>query len=268
MKRLLLALMLGLLPLSAGAALIHHWPLSDNAANTTVDNTVGADGTLEGGDNTSAKTTAGPGGSITAGFDFNGSDDAVDISAASVSFASGTAFSVSLWFNADGVATGRLMGRDADDNGIILKTADTTIRVGVQGSAVNYTVGAMGTTNWHHLLVTRTAGNSVRVFLDTVESSSGAQSLAGLFAPLNIGLRGPGNFSDGPIAGVKIFDSDESANVASLYAEGTASSVVNPLNRSIPGNALDPMRELSRFRQYKHILTHADLFALLLGNRP
>jgi hypothetical protein len=210
-------------------ALIQHWKLDDNAASTTVVATVGTNGTLLGGDNTSAKTVAGPGGSITSGFDLNGTDDAVDISGAGISFATSTAFSVSFWAKFD-LSTGRMVGNSsALTVNRVAKSADTTIIVANSaGTNVSFTVASLGTTIWRHVLVTRTTGNSVRVFVDGVESSSGAQSMTGTFAPNRLGVQGS-TFHDGKLAQVKIFDSDESANVATLYAEGVSGGVVIPV---------------------------------------
>lgn len=204
-------------------ALIQHWPLNDNAASTTVVATVGTNGTLNGGDNTSAKSVAGPGGSITLGFDFNGTDDAVDISAAAVSFATSTAFSVSFWAEWD-LTTGRAIG-DSSSSSInrINKTTDTAIILANSvGTTVTFTVPSLGTTAWCHVLVTRTSGNSARCFVNGVESSTGALALTGTFAPNRVGSTTA--FMDGKLAQVKIFDSDESANVAALYAEGQSAT--------------------------------------------
>ncbi len=214
--------------------LVQHWKCDDNAASTTVVATVGTNGTLEGGDNTSAKTVAGPGGSITAGFDLNGTDDAITIAASGISFATSTAFSVSFWAEWD-LSTGRVMGRSDGLTSRIAKTTDTNIAwVNSTGTAVNFTVPSLGTTAWCHVLITRTTGNSMRCFLNGTESSSGAQSAAGTFAPTYLG-RQSSNFHDGKFAQVKIFDSDESANVAALYAEGvTSGTAYDETGKALP----------------------------------
>jgi len=198
-------------------ALIKHLKLDDNAASTTVVATVGTNGTLEGGDNTSAKSVAGPGGIITLGFDLNGVDDAIIISG--VTFINGDAFSVSFWAEWD-LAIGRPLGETGGLINRILKVDDTTIRV-TNGAGVSsdFTVASMGTSNWCHILITRTSGNSMRVFLNGVESSTGALTRDGAFVPTRIG-RQTANYHDGKLAQFKIFDTDESANVAALYAEG------------------------------------------------
>lgn len=200
-------------------ALIQFWPLNDNAASTTVAATVGTNATLAGGDNTSAKTTAGPGGSITLGLLLNGSDDHINFAASSVSLPG--LMSGSIWFKRTGVVA-RLIGAAITSVGRIFALNDTTIRV-VSPGGVNhdFTVPSMGTTNWHHLLVTRNGSDAVQVFLDGVESSTGDLTIAGTFAWDSIG-QSAGLFTNGHAAAqFKIFDSDESANVAALYAEGS-----------------------------------------------
>ncbi len=201
-------------------ALTQHWKLDDNAANTTVLATVGADGTLLGGDNTSAKRTAGPGGSIPFGFDLNGTDDAVSIVGLTV--VPNSAFSANAFANFDG-AGGPILGRDANDFTFIYKTNDTTITVSIGNSGfVSFTVPSLGTGRWNHVLVTRAATtNATRVFVNGVESSSGAQTVSNgsNTAFVRIGRRNT-LFLDGKVAQVKLFNSDESANAAALYAEG------------------------------------------------
>lgn len=209
--------------------LIAHWPLNDSAASTNVVATVGTNGTLEGGDNTSVKAVAGPGGIITAGFDLNGTDDAITIAASALSFANSTAFSVSFWAEWD-LSTGRPIGRSDGTTSRIFKSTDTTVLfINSVGTSVSFTVPSLGTSAWCHVLMTRTAGNSMRVFVNGVESSSGAQAAGGIFAPTYLG-RHSSFYHDGKIAQVKIFDSDESANVATLYAEGvSAGGVIIPV---------------------------------------
>jgi len=200
-------------------ALTQHWALADNAASTTVVATVGTNGTLLGGDNTSVKSAAGPGGSATLAFDLNGTDDAVDIAASAISFASGAACSFSAWFKLDGT-TGRIFGNSGGSNNNSIRiTADTTVIVRPTSTSLTFTVPALGTTAWHHILVTKTAGDSWRVFIDGVESVTGAQAGAVTMAVNRLGLATT-SFHDGKLAYCKVFDSDESANVASLYAEG------------------------------------------------
>lgn len=215
-------------------ALILHLPMDDNAASTTVVAAVGTNGVLEGGDNTSAKTTAGPGGIIAAGFDLNAVDDAINISANSLSFGSGSAWSMSGWCKSDGVVS-RFVGIAGGLTDRILKVNDTLIRINNNsGSNFDYTVASIGTTDWWHLLVTKTAGDSMRVFKNGVESSTSAQSFTGSFSPTYIG-RQTTNFHDGKLSYFKFFNSDESANAATLYAEGVTVAGGHPAVKRFGG---------------------------------
>jgi hypothetical protein len=231
MKRLFLVLLL----CSPASAQVQQWNLQDNAASTTVVAAVGTNATLVGGDNTSAKSSTGPGGSYALAFDLNGTDDGVDMSASALSYTSGQAWSISIWADFD-ASSGPLIGRTTQNPGIV-KSSDTVIQVR-DGSAntLSFTVPSMGTTSWHHFLITKTTGNSTRVFMDGAESSSGAQTLPATFAPQAIGYRN-GVFMDGKVSGVKVFADDQSANVAALYAEGFSSGgpiprVVNYYHRT------------------------------------
>jgi hypothetical protein len=204
--------------------LVQHWKLDDNAASTTVVATVGTNGTLNGGDNTSVKSVAGPGGSITLGFDMNGTDDSIDISGSSLSYADGVAFSVNAWAEWD-ASLGRIIGSTAGTTSSrIIKLDDTHIAVyNSAGSSVSFAVPSLGTSAWCHVLVCRAVTtNSVRCFVNGTESSSGALVLTGAFSPNELAKNGVASFHDGKLAQIKIFDSDESANVASLYAEGVS----------------------------------------------
>lgn len=206
-------------------ALTRHWKLDDNAASTVIVATVGADGTLEGGDNTSAKATTGPGASITAALDLNGTDDGIQVAA--ISFASGAEYSLSIWFKLDSSGVGFLWGLSTNaTNSSVRVTADTTIIVRQGATNSTFTVPALGTTNWHHCLVTKTTGDSVRLFLDGTESSTGALSNTATMAPNRIGRTSTG-FHDGKLAWAKVFNTDESANVATLYAEGVTSGFID-----------------------------------------
>jgi hypothetical protein len=201
-------------------ALLQHWACNDNAASTTVVATVGNNATLVGGDNTSAKTVAGPGGTIAAGLSLNGTDDYIDISGASLSFAGGVAFSVSGWMEFDAAGSSYLTGDSGTTAHRIFKQSDTNIRVTTLTGSSDFTVPSLGTSAWCHVLVARAVTtNSMRVFVNGVESSSGAQVRGGTLAPTTIGY-GSVPFSDMQVAQIKVYDSDESANVATLYAEG------------------------------------------------
>jgi hypothetical protein len=195
--------------------LLAHWPLNDNAASTTVVATVGTNGTLNGGD----KTLAGPGGSITAGLQMNGTDDYIDVASTGLVFASGDVWSVSWWAKrGDGVEQRWIGGTSfswikGNGGGSVQYTSGG-------GGSKNYTTPSQGTA-WHHFLMTHDASNNVRLWMDGTESSAGTQNQAGGYWAEQIGVVGGDQFSNAAFAQVKVFNSEESGNVATLYAEGS-----------------------------------------------
>ena len=94
---------------------------------------------------------------------------------------------------------------------------------------VNFTVATISAETWYHLFVTRTTGNSIRVWLNGTESSSGAQSGYGNFTIDTIGKADTIRYLNARVSQVRIFDSDESANVATYYDEGVDSGTPIPV---------------------------------------
>jgi hypothetical protein len=202
-------------------ALTQRWKCDDNAASTTVIATTGTNGTLAGGDNTSAITVVdGPGTALTRSLDLDGTNDTIDISASSISFASGAAWSISAWVKVDAFSSNlAILGLSgATTNRIQLQAAGTPVRVSLSSGDTDFTVSAVSTGAWHHVLVTHSAANALRVFLNGTESSTGAVTVAQTFAPTFIGRANAFRWN-GKVCDVRVYDSDESANVATIMAE-------------------------------------------------
>lgn len=197
-------------------ALTQFWKLDDNAANTTVVATTGTNAALGGGDNTSAKQTAGPGGDITWGFDLNGTDDYVDISGASID--NSGAFTLSFWIALDSTTNQYLFGRAASAFRYVLLNG-TNIQVGTNEDGADFTIPSLSLGTWYHVFITRDGSSNCRLWIDGTESVSGTQTLTG-FLTLDAIYRASTNFSNGKVSQVRYFNSDESANVATYYDEG------------------------------------------------
>lgn len=199
-------------------AAVQDWPLNDFAGDTVLGAAVGTAGVYQGGDFTNAKRVDGPGGLMTFGLDFNGTDDYGDISAAAVSFAPASPLSVSWWWRPDSTA-GIFLGRADANTSTVRQNTTTTILIQF-ASGHTFVVPTISMGAWHHGLMTKTAAGVIRVFVDGVESTSGPQSLAGeTFAPTTIGRRNL-SYNDGRLARVRIYDTDETANASAIYAEG------------------------------------------------
>jgi hypothetical protein len=205
-------------------ALLHHWKLDDNAASTTVVATVGTNASLLGGENTNTKQAGtGPGGLINSSFALDGIDDQIDISAAAFSRATTLPWSYSVWFKMNTIGAHGLIGVQSSSNSRVITQLDTQILVRITTS-VFFDVPTMSTGVWYHLLVTKNSSNQLRLFLNGTESTTGA--LAGgtsTFSPNRLGNGSLGGaWIDGSLAWAKLFNTDESSNVATLYAEGVS----------------------------------------------
>jgi hypothetical protein len=211
-----------LTPCVGQAAEIHPWPLNETSG-TTADNTIGADGTYT--RDASNTTTAGPNAGIPLGQDFvPASSDYVDISAASISFSSTTAWSYGVWFKADTTGNIAILGRSDNGTSSIRKFSDTEFRVfGSLSGPFSFTVAATGTTNWHFLLVTHATDGTTRCFVDAVEAGA-TQDIDQTFAPTFIGRVSTVTSWDGKLAWARFWNTDESANVAARYAERLVAS--------------------------------------------
>jgi hypothetical protein len=225
--------------------LLNHIAFGDSAANTTVTGTVGSNGALFGGDNTSAHRVAGPGFSIPYAFDFNGVDDYVYFGSG---FTVGTQVTLSAWIYLDAYATNAtwadygyriiIDSRDAgnaniDDSAMFLGVDGTSN--GVLTGGVNWdgtvpaanrclvTGSVVPLASWQHVLFT-VNGNTCKLYQNGVQSGTNTFTNVGIYDPATwvIGkFAAPtlNGYFDGRIAQVKIFDSDESANAFALYME-------------------------------------------------
>lgn len=201
---------------TASAALTHHWKL-DETTGTTAVATVGTDGAYA--RDASNTTAAGPpGGGIPKSQDLvTGSSDFVNISAASISFASGP-HSFSAWLRTDSGIM-RVCGQAATQNNGMIIWSGTTLQFRTNGPA-SFTVPTLDG-NWHHVVVTRDGSNNARCYIDGTESSTGAVSRIGTWAPTRLGFVFS-HYHDGPIAQVRIYDHAlDQTEVDALFAEAS-----------------------------------------------
>lgn len=245
--RYLLAILIALFPTVSQAAVLGYWKCDDNAASSTVVATTGSNASMIGGQNTNTKqASSGPGGSITYSFNCDGTDDGVY---APITRNYGQNFSISLWFKVTSLASEQALvvkPTDATHGITVVDSTTISVRCATTGT-VNFTVATMSTDTWYHLFVTRgNSGTDVRVWINGTESTSGTQIVAGAFSVSGWGnTTSFANDLNGGITQLRAFDSDESVNVATYYAEGVSSGSANtnPLSPSIPGTDADPLRK-------------------------
>ena len=165
-------------------------PSLDDAGNetTTLTDLVGAnDGTLANfaltGSTSNWVADTGAGG--VRALDYDGVNDLVDITRVDLT----ADFSVSLWFKTAAFSASRVLFGDATNAlpffGSLSSATMLTIRTNSSG-VIGWTVAAMATNVWHHVLVSRSSGN-MRVWVDGAESSSGSQATTGTFSFSRIG---------------------------------------------------------------------------------
>lgn len=211
------ALLLLLLVPSVASAQVLVMPCNDTGATATIDATTGADGTLSSG--TAADIdAAGPGGVWTGALDLGGTKSIT--LGTTLNVASGAELSVSVWskLNATGSASLALLGRTTNPNYI---ASSTTSNLRVRFGTTTIDIGHVQTTNWTHYLITKNTSDLVRVFINGSEVGSGQTNTA-TFNPTHVGTALSGSINhNGLIAGLELFTSDQSANVATLYAKGS-----------------------------------------------
>lgn len=181
---------------------------------------VGSNGTWN-GDTLTSTTGPKPTGLYPLANVFNGTNNYMTLP--SNSFGAGNDFAVTCWCEWD-ASTGIVLGQVAALSQAILKSSDTAIQVRDSTATTRtYAVPSLGTDNWCFLMVTRDTSNNVRVYINGTESSTGSQTLTGTFGTFTVGIRN-GTYLDGQVAGLKVYDDDQSANAASIYATENAST--------------------------------------------
>lgn len=201
-------------------SLIAHYKLNDNAANTTVVASVGVDGTLIGGDNTSVLSESGK---ISRALHFDGSADYVDISASPLdkTFASAQG-SICCWAKNDSSTPAGyqyIIGRNAagvNTGNIAIYLNDTTNKIGgfVEDTTTTHSAPAnnvLADTNWHHYILTWNS-TEVAFYVDGVKQSSpgtGTELSADASLGFAIGSRSDAGATqcwDGLIDDVRFYD--------------------------------------------------------------
>lgn len=227
--------------------LVGHWKLDDNAASTVVVGTVGGNGTLNGGDNTSAKTIAGPGGSLTAGLNFNGTDDYVALPVGTLLRNVG-ASSLACWIKTSATGDDRAVSVGTNTAGsvralIYFPAGLGQIRVGGRagdGEAFQSVTSVSNYNNnaWRHVAgVFNYASDSILIYVDgatvsttgtpsfTATSTSDTNPSHARIGSATGEAGATGSFWQGGLADVRIYSRALAAeDVADLYALGVSSS--------------------------------------------
>jgi hypothetical protein len=227
---------------AANAALNAQWLLQDNAASTTVVANVGTNGALTSAGNTSASTqTPGPGTLLLRALQFDGTNDYVNCTTSNTAVLTNKAVgTLSFWFKTSNAT--------ASDRRIVLVSTNAgagTVRASAglnsshqiavyaragdaESTQTKITTATYNDGNWHHVLaVINWAGDATTIYVDGVSvaqsgtiSFTGSASGSGNSAGVTIASANTsGAYFPGQLADVRIYDSNESANVAAIMAE-------------------------------------------------
>ncbi len=258
-------LLVALMPAFAGAANVAQWRLQDNAASTTVVATVGTDGTLTNAGNTSASTTTGPGGTLTAALTIDDTNDYISVTTGNTAATQNVGvLSLCAWVK-PGTDTGeRTMVYVQNASGTaradLSFQSNGAIRAGGRaGNAESFqsvtTSAEYDDGSWHHVLaVINYATDAITIYVDgSSVSTTGTPSFTATATTndaatdMRIGSRLGSSTTqlNAPIADVRIYNSDESANVATIRADGVTSSTARP--QVIISQLLAPQRAWQRF---------------------
>lgn len=209
--------LMGLGSHSADAALAGWWPMQDDAANKTVVDQSGNSitGTLQGGDNTSDKSTTGPNGWLAKAFAFNGTDDYVSLPGSSLNaFGNEFTFSCWCWVDSSLASSPVIFGQSNTNDAwhIELRIGDNSIGVFEPGTNVAISnASAFSDDEWFHLVYRRSGtGSGTHAFyvngVSVGLATDGSADFTNTTATKQIGQRGNSSqYLLGSQAGLSVF---------------------------------------------------------------
>ena len=151
--------------------------------------------------------------------------------------------SISAWFKTSSTSAQAIVSKDGEDPNrsflLFYSTSASTIRFVIfQGGSVNVTTSTSTVTdgNWHHVLAVND-GSDLKIYIDGVLEDTnvgGGGSIDNTSAEFHIGKkeRATGDFFNGVIDEVAVWNSDQSANASSIYNSGVPNDIssLSPLS--------------------------------------
>ena len=151
--------------------------------------------------------------------DFDGTNDYISISSTSFT---GT-FTMSSWVNVDDISSGRpIVGDTGNDNWFKIVDADTAgIRI-AGGTATEWDAGmTFSTGSWAYIAVVRNSSNEIIVYVNGVAYTSNQPTLSGTYVINALGQKGNGQYWDGAISSVSLYNVAKSADeIYAIYQQG------------------------------------------------
>ncbi len=232
-----------------------HFKLQENAANTTITATTGTSTTLAGGDNTSTLSQAdGPGTLLPRSLLFNGTDDRIVLSGGDAAIIKNKSFiSVMAWVKISAVSGTRSIFFSDNNSTFALRVhlffsgtgaISCSARAGdAETTQTKVTSSEYDDGAWHHVAaVVDYANDAITIYVDgAAVTSTGTISFTATassntnFSTATIGGVTSGYFN-GKMADLRVYDSNESANLAAIIAEANAvpPTITSATTYSIP----------------------------------
>ena len=184
------------------------------------------------------------GGVFEGGGSFNGSSSYIDTN---YSLPASSNSSFSFWFTVDTTSTKFLAGQTGDSSNYFhIASVSSANKIEIQIGSVNYvqlTVPNMADGNWHHLVISRSAGSGYTAYLDNSNVGTFSNTAALSSSNFFLGARDASHTSSlrllGSIDQVRIFNTAlTAAQVTELYEETDADSSVCDFPSGAGGIAL------------------------------
>ena len=154
--------------------------------------------------------------------DFDGTDDEIQLTS---DFVAAGEFTLSLWINPDNVVDNNFLGDGSSSNNWIqIKTA-TQLKVKVASTVTTFNESGgnnLTASAWNHVLIYRNASNDVGVYVNG--QTFGSTSTNTNTLTLSTIGRATGIFFEGNISNVAFWSSNQSANIANIYNNGSPQS--------------------------------------------
>jgi len=142
--------------------------------------------------------------------DFNGVNEYITFTG--TTFTGQFSISVRVW-STSGVAENKLLGGYGGTNDLIrVDSATNKVSIRLAGVQQAFLFPSVAEETWYTLVLTRDASNNVRVYLDTVESTTGAVVMAGNFTMSSIGRTVSSWNFDGRSCSLTIFNAEISTD--------------------------------------------------------
>ena len=153
---------------------------------------------------------------------FDGTDDYISLDEVVYS----STFSFSFWIKPSSVSTKAILGDISNNSNFVRLDSTTSIKFKCAGGAVTFTESSgndLVLDSWQHIIIIRDSSNNVTAFRNgTAFGSSSSRSGNFTLNSIGIAYQAGGWFFNGNIDELAIWNSDQTANIGSIYSASGA----------------------------------------------